>query len=161
MTKTKPQLKKLHNRSQIITIPIVHHEQLQLWDIVYHKLLEAVWQIVSSLLVRTVTNIGHQGASFELPPDPRINTLGPSPTRLTSHSLNASKPQLESLHIMLYHKYFNLILITRRWQSFSSPDKSTWRITLNCHTITNIINGLIESTVWTMHGINSHDLDMC
>ena len=63
-------------------IPVVHHEQLQLRDIVHDKLLELVGQVVSGLLVRAISNVGHQGNSFELPPDTRIDTLWPAPACL-------------------------------------------------------------------------------
>jgi hypothetical protein len=46
------------------------------------KLLELVGQVVPSLLVRTVPNVGHQGASLELTPDTRIDTLWPTPAWL-------------------------------------------------------------------------------
>ncbi|BAT08815.1 Os09g0501150, partial [Oryza sativa Japonica Group] len=59
--------------------PVVHHKQLQLRDIVHHKLLELVGKVVPCLLVRTISNVGHQGASFELSPDTRVNTLWPAP----------------------------------------------------------------------------------
>jgi hypothetical protein len=63
-------------------LPVVHHKQLQLRDIVHHKLLELVGKVVPCLLVRTISNVGHQGASFELSPDTRVNTLWPAPACL-------------------------------------------------------------------------------
>jgi len=62
--------------------PVVHHKQLQLRDIVNKKLLEFVGEVVPCLLVRAVSNVGHQGASLELPPDAGVNTLGPAPAWL-------------------------------------------------------------------------------
>jgi hypothetical protein len=44
----------------------VHHKQLQLRDIVHHKLLELVWKVVHGLLVRTIPNIVRQLVYTEL-----------------------------------------------------------------------------------------------
>jgi hypothetical protein len=63
-------------------IPVVHHQQLQLRDVVDNKLLEFVGKVMPGLLVRTITNVGHQDASLELPPDTGINTLWPAPAWL-------------------------------------------------------------------------------
>lgn len=60
----------------------MHHKQLQLRDIVNNKLLELVGEVVPGLLVRAVSDVGHQGASLELPPDAGVNTLGPAPAWL-------------------------------------------------------------------------------
>jgi hypothetical protein len=49
---------------------------------VYNKLLELVGKVVPGLLVRAVSNVGHQGASLELPPDAGVNTLRPAPAWL-------------------------------------------------------------------------------
>ena len=62
--------------------PVVHHKHLKLGDIVYNKLLELVGKVVPGLLVRAVSNVGHQGASLELPPDTGVNTLRPAPAWL-------------------------------------------------------------------------------
>jgi hypothetical protein len=62
--------------------PVVHHKQLQIRDIVNNKLLEFVGEVVPGLLVRAVSNVGHQGASLELPPDAGVNTLWPAPAWL-------------------------------------------------------------------------------
>ena len=62
--------------------PVVHHKQLQLRDIVNNKLLEFVGEVVPCLLVRAISNVGHQGASLELPPDTGVNTLRPAPAWL-------------------------------------------------------------------------------
>nr|ACN33726.1 unknown [Zea mays] len=66
--------------------PVVHHEQLQLRNVVDHKLLELVGEVVPGRLVRTITNVGHQGASLELPPDTGVNTLWPAPAWLYKES---------------------------------------------------------------------------
>lgn len=42
---------------------------------------------MAGLLIRTITNIRHQSTSLELPPDPRINTLGPTPAWLLQNAL--------------------------------------------------------------------------
>ena len=47
-----------------------------------NKLLEFVGEVVPCLLVRAISNVGHQGASLELPPDAGVNTLGPAPAWL-------------------------------------------------------------------------------
>jgi hypothetical protein len=60
----------------------VHHKQLQLRDVVDNKLLELVRKVMPGLLVRTIANVRHQGASLEIPPDTGINTLRPAPARL-------------------------------------------------------------------------------
>ena len=62
--------------------PVVHHKHLKLGDIVYNKLLELVGKVVPGLLVRAVSNVGHQGASLKLPPDAGVNTLRPAPAWL-------------------------------------------------------------------------------
>jgi hypothetical protein len=67
----------------------VHHEQLQLGDVVNHKLLELVGEVVPGLLVSAVTNVGHQGASLELPPHTGVNTLGPAPACLRSRKMES------------------------------------------------------------------------
>jgi hypothetical protein len=53
---------------------------------VHHKLLELVREVVPGCLVRAVTNVGHQGASLELPPDAGVNTLWPAPAWLYKES---------------------------------------------------------------------------
>ena len=72
------------------TLPVVHHKQLQIRDIVDYKLLELVRQVVPGLLVRTITNIGHQGASLELPPNTGVNTLWPAPAWLQCRQAKTS-----------------------------------------------------------------------
>ena len=60
----------------------MHNKQLQLRDVVHDKLLELVGQVMPGLLVRTISNIGHQGNSLELPPDTGVDTLWPTPACL-------------------------------------------------------------------------------
>jgi hypothetical protein len=60
----------------------VHHKQLQLRDVVDNKLIELVRKVMPGLLVGTIANVGHQGASLELSPDTGIDTLWPAPARL-------------------------------------------------------------------------------
>ena len=48
----------------------------------HDKLLKLVGEIVPGLLVRAISNVGHQGASLELPPDAGVDTLGPAPAWL-------------------------------------------------------------------------------
>ena len=62
--------------------PVVHHQHLQLRDIVNNELPELVGKVVPGLLVRAISNVGHQGASLELPPDAGVDTLGPAPAWL-------------------------------------------------------------------------------
>lgn len=68
--------------------PVVHHQEFQLLHIVHHKLLETIGEIMAGLLIRTITNIRHQSNSLELPPNPRINTLGPTPVRLSQNAIS-------------------------------------------------------------------------
>jgi hypothetical protein len=49
---------------------------------VNNKLLELVGKVMPGLLVRAISNVGHQGASLELTPDTGVNTLGPAPAWL-------------------------------------------------------------------------------
>ena len=70
--------------------PVVHHKHLKLGDVVYNKLLELVGKVVPGLLVRTITNIGHQGASLELPPNTGVNTLWPAPAWLQCRQAKTS-----------------------------------------------------------------------
>jgi hypothetical protein len=65
----------------------VHHKQLQLRNIVHDKLLKLVGKIVPGLLVRAISNVRHQGASLELPPDTGVDTLGPAPAWLQKTAL--------------------------------------------------------------------------
>jgi hypothetical protein len=76
--------------------PVVHHKQLQIRDIVHHKLLELVGKVVPGLLVRTITNVGHQGASLELPPNTGVNTLWPAPAWLQCRQTKISYFKHES-----------------------------------------------------------------
>jgi hypothetical protein len=62
--------------------PVVHHKQLKLRDIVDNKLLELVGEVMPGFLVRAVSDIGHQGASLELPSDTGVDTLWPAPAWL-------------------------------------------------------------------------------
>ena len=60
----------------------MHQQQLQLRDIVNNELLKLVGKVVPGFLVRAISNVGHQGASLELPPDTGVDTLGPAPAWL-------------------------------------------------------------------------------
>jgi hypothetical protein len=60
----------------------VHHKKLQLRYVVDNQLLELVGKVVPCFLVSAVSDVGHQGASLELPPDTRVNTLRPAPAWL-------------------------------------------------------------------------------
>jgi hypothetical protein len=76
----------------------VHHKQLQLRDIADNKLLELVGEVMPGFLVGAVSNVGHQGASLELPPDTGVNTLWPAPAwlqRQYRQNLGLSTAQLE------------------------------------------------------------------
>jgi hypothetical protein len=42
---------------------------------------------VPGLLVRAISNVRHQGASLELPPDTGVDTLGPAPAWLQKTAL--------------------------------------------------------------------------
>ena len=67
-------------------IPVVHHEEFQLRDIVHNKLLELVGQVVPGLLVRAISNVGHQGDTLELSPYTGVNTLWPAPASLQTNN---------------------------------------------------------------------------
>ena len=62
--------------------PVVHHQQLEVTRVVNNELLESIGEIVTGLLVGSVTHIGHQRDTFELSSDPRVNTLWPPPAFL-------------------------------------------------------------------------------
>ena len=49
-------------------IPVVHHKKFKLADIVDNKFLKSIGEIVASLLVCAVTNVGHKNTSLELSP---------------------------------------------------------------------------------------------
>lgn len=66
-------------------LPIVHHQQFKLLDIMHNELLESIRKIVTGLLVSTITNVWHQSASFELSSNTRINTLWSTPVCLSTH----------------------------------------------------------------------------
>ena len=53
----------------------------------HDKLLKLIGEIVPGLLVRAISNVGHQGASLELPPDAGVDTLGPAPAWLEKTAL--------------------------------------------------------------------------
>ena len=70
--------------------PVVHHQQLEVTRAVHNKLLEPIGEVVTCLLVRSVTNIGHQCHSLELPSDPGVNTLWPPPAFLRNRNESQS-----------------------------------------------------------------------
>lgn len=72
--------------------PVVHHQQLKFFGIVHNKFLETIRKIVAGLLIRAISNVGHQGTSLELSTYSGINTLGPPPVLL----YHATKKQLEN-----------------------------------------------------------------
>lgn len=61
----------------------MHHQKLQLLSVVDNKLLKPIGKKVAGLLVRSITNVGHQSDTLELSPDPGVNTLGPPPVGLS------------------------------------------------------------------------------
>merc|ERR1711990_456868 len=54
---------------------VLHHENLQLLHVVDKNLLEAAGHHVPGLGAATVTNVGHEVHSLELPPNSVVNTL--------------------------------------------------------------------------------------
>lgn len=83
--------------------PVVHHQQLQIFDIRNDNLLESIWQNVSSLLVSSVSNVGHDdSASFKLSTDTRINTLRATPA-LRHSDLSIRLVALEAIMLALVH----------------------------------------------------------
>ena len=71
--------------------PVVHHQQLKISRVVNNELLESIGEIVTGLLVRSVTDIGHQSDTFELPPYSGINTLWPPPAFLNTVVTNQNQ----------------------------------------------------------------------
>lgn len=65
--------------------PVVHHQNLKLFDVVNKKFLETIGKIVTRLLVRAIANIGHQSTSLELSSYSRINTLWSTPAWLNKN----------------------------------------------------------------------------
>ena len=64
-------------------LAVVHHQQFKISNVVHDNLVESIGQEVPSLLVGTITNVGHNNtASLELSADPRVNTLRPAPAFL-------------------------------------------------------------------------------
>lgn len=55
--------------------PVMHHKQFQVRDIVDNKFLEFVGKAMPGLLVRTITNVGYQGAAL-FPPDIGVDPFG-------------------------------------------------------------------------------------
>lgn len=70
----------------------MHHEQFQLGYVMNHKFLKAIGQIVPCLLVRPITDVGHQSDSLELAPNTRINTLRPTPAWLQQKQDETCEP---------------------------------------------------------------------
>lgn len=66
-------------------LPVVHHQNLKLFDVVNKKFLETIGKIVTRLLVRAIANIGHQSTSLELSSYSRINTLWSTPAWLNKN----------------------------------------------------------------------------
>merc|ERR1719330_76197 len=66
---------------------VVHQQHLQVGRVTHQELVEATFQTEFRLLVRTVTDVGHQGRALVLPPDTAINTTRLAPCRV--HALEA------------------------------------------------------------------------
>ena len=60
----------------------MHHEQIKLSRIVNQKLLKTRGEDMSGLLVRAISYVRHEHASFELPANSRVNTFWSAPARL-------------------------------------------------------------------------------
>jgi hypothetical protein len=71
---------------------VVHQQQLEVLrkelksaiiivylDVVHNKLVESTGVLVTGLLVRSITNLGHGAGTLESSSDSVINTPGPSP----------------------------------------------------------------------------------
>ena len=61
---------------------VVHHEEFKILDVVDGELVETVGEHELGSLVRTVTNVGHEGSTSETTSAATINTLGLSPVLL-------------------------------------------------------------------------------
>jgi hypothetical protein len=71
---------------------VVHHQQFDISNVVDDNLEEAVGESVPSLLVCTVSNVGHDNtASFEFSTNAGINTLGSTPAFLQIINKNKHK----------------------------------------------------------------------
>ena len=51
--------------AMLANLPVVHHEQLKLLDVVHGVLQETVGQDVPGLLVRAVADVGHRQLALE------------------------------------------------------------------------------------------------
>jgi hypothetical protein len=60
-------------------LAVVHEEKFDFSNVADLELAESVGEDVAGLLVRSVTNVGHQDASLEFPADATINTLLSAP----------------------------------------------------------------------------------
>ena len=60
-------------------LAVVHQEELEVVHVVDAETVEAVGQHVPGLLVRSVTDLGHDEGTLELPPHPVVNTAGLPP----------------------------------------------------------------------------------
>lgn len=61
---------------------VIHHQNLQLLDVVHQELLEPGWQHELGFLVATITNVGHQHLTLKPPANPVVNTSGLAPVLL-------------------------------------------------------------------------------
>lgn len=61
---------------------VLHHEDLQLADVVHDELLEAAGEHVAGLGVGTVSDVGHQVLSLEATSDAIVNTFRLTPVLL-------------------------------------------------------------------------------
>lgn len=67
---------------------VLHHQDLQLLNIVYEDLAEAGGQHVTGLLVASVTDVGHQVLALETPAHSVVDTLGLTPVALQLKTKN-------------------------------------------------------------------------
>ena len=82
---------------------VMHHQQFQVLNIRHNNFLESVWQNMSSLLVSSVSNVGHDdSASLELSTDAGINTLWTTPA-LRNCDLSITLMALEAIVLALVH----------------------------------------------------------
>ena len=61
---------------------VLHHQHLQLLDVVDEELLEARGHHMTGTLGGSITDVGHQVLALEAPADTIVNTLGLAPVLL-------------------------------------------------------------------------------
>ena len=114
--------------------PVMHHEQIKLRRGVNQELLKTRGKDMSGLLVGAIANVWHKHTSFELPPHPRIDTLGPAPAWLDTDlavALWADKLFDALLHDLRFNERsdhggcFSLFILLRWEDNGAGEEKKT------------------------------------